>query len=262
MDRQFREGHDLARKPSFSATTDRKTLNYRPWLASCLVLLICGASYRVAMGRFRPLMTERINLPVPLSDFPLSIGGWTGEEKPLTADIERIAGNDDYLSRLYRNASTGEWASLYVAYSARPRTMVGHQPQVCYRNAGWIGDGFASGEVPLDGGGALPCLIHRFHRGGDSALEIVVLNYYVLNGVGTNDEASFAGVGWRLPNINGNPAWYVAQIQISSNSEASVRRLAEVTGSQILNRLPDKAGRLNISGSPAEALSNGLDASR
>lgn len=228
-------------------------MNYRPWLAACLILILCGAGYRVAMARFRPLMSERINLPVPLSAFPVSIGGWVGEERPLTPDIERVAGNDDYLSRLYRNLSTGEWANLYIAYSARPRTMVGHQPQVCYRNAGWIADGFSPSEVSAENGTVFPCLLHTFHLSGPAAVEIVVLNYYVLNGVTTNDETAFTGVGWRLPNINGNPAWYVAQVQISSSSEASVRRLAAATAPEILSRLPDRMGRLNIAGGPASA---------
>ncbi len=206
------------------------------------MLLVGGLSYRVAMARLRPLAERRILLPVPLSEFPLAFAGWTGQDRPLTAAEERIAGNDDYLSRLYANPTSEEWANLYIAYSARPRTMVGHQPQVCMTNAGWISDGFSTSDVVLGDGSRLPVLIHRFHQ--TSGLDVVILNYYILNGETTNDESAFAGVGWRLPNIHGNPAYYVAQVQVSSRSEAAVRHFAALTAPEILSRLPDSQGQV------------------
>ena len=214
-------------------------MRLRPYAVVIVALLLLGGGYDLAMSRIRPVMTRRIALPVPLSTFPMEIGLWTGEDRPLTPDVERIAGNDDYLSRVYTNGATGEWARIYVAYSARPRTMVGHRPQVCYVGGGWVHDETRADKVALTDGRVIPCLIHRFHKEGGST---VVLNYYVLNGVPTNDEGRFAGVGWRRPNIAGDPAWYVAQVQVSGGS--AVRKLATITGPHVLRHLPDQEGNV------------------
>jgi hypothetical protein len=144
---------------------------------------------------------------------------------------------------------------MYIAYSGRPRTMVGHQPQVCYVNAGWISDGAKAEEIRLADGRIVPVLVHRFHLPPPKYGETVVLNYYVLNGVATSDETRFAGIGWRLPNISGNPARYVAQVQISSQSEAVVRKFAALSGTRVLEILPDASGKVKaqagLYGSPA-----------
>jgi EpsI family protein len=187
------------------------------------------------------MAARRIELPVPLRNMPLQAGAWAGQEGRLTPEVERIAGNDDYVSRTYVNANTSESAYFYLAYSARPRSMVGHQPQVCYTGSGWVHDDTQPDTVTLPGGKVVPCLLHRFHR---EDKRVVVLNYYVLNGVPTNEEERFVGVGWRLPNIAGDPAWYVAQVQVAGDSEAAVRALAAATAPYVLDYLPDPQGKV------------------
>jgi EpsI family protein len=214
------------------------------WAVAIAVLVAGGLVYRVVTHRVLGIVTKKIILPLALANFPDEIGGWTGRDMPLTPEVERIAGNDDYLNRLYRKPLTEQVANLYIAYSGRPRTMVGHMPQVCYVNAGWVLDETRRDELTLPPGRRIPCLVHRFHQAPPNAGEVVVLNYYVLNGVATNDESSFAGVGWRLPNFEGNPAWYVAQIQVSSRSEGSARELAQATAERILEFLPDQEGKV------------------
>ena len=225
-----------------------RRVDLRACAIGAIVLLAAGASYRFAMGYLRPLMTRRIELPVALSNLSSTLAGWAGEDCPLSPEVQRIAGNDDYVNRLYTNDATGEAANLYIAYSARPRTMVGHRPQVCYVGAGWIHDSSEPGQFELGDGRKVEWLIHRFHQPGAQGSDVAVLNYYVLNGVVTNQEEQFAGVGWRLPNIAGDPAWYVAQVQISSRSEATVRRLAALTAPSILDLLPDCEGRVRAAG--------------
>lgn len=219
-------------------------IDWRPWAIVCVALLVCGAGYRIAMAKYRPLMAERILLPVPLSVFPKTIGDWVGQDKPLSREVEQIAGNDDYVNRLYADGLTGEWAYFYIAYSGRPRTMLGHKPEVCYVGAGWVHDSTEQSRVVLSNGTTLPCLVHHFHQPPPKSGAICVLNYYVLNGVPTNDEGQFAGLLDRLPNIEGNPARYVAQVEVSSVSEASVKKLAAATADEVLARLPDKDGEL------------------
>ena len=71
----------------------------------------------------------------------------------------------------------------------------------------------------------------------------MVLNFYVLNGQITLSEEDFSGVLGRRLNIAGDPARYVAQLQISSVLEHSVRSLACELVDSILAILPDRGGR-------------------
>ncbi len=70
----------------------------------------------------------------------------------------------------------------------------------------------------------------------------VVLNFYVLNGQLTADENDFSGIFGRRPNIAGDPARYVAQVQISSVLEYSIREAAKDMTDLILDFLPDWNG--------------------
>jgi hypothetical protein len=84
----------------------------------------------------------------------------------------------------------------------------------------------------------IPCLIHRFHRPADSYAEVVVLNFYVVNGEIVTDEDAFSGFMGRSPNIAGKKARYVAQIQISSGYEHHVLEAAHDIAELILEWLP------------------------
>ncbi len=79
--------------------------------------------------------------------------------------------------------------------------------------------------------------------------ERVVLNFYIVNGQLTNDESGFSGVGWRTPNIAGNTARYVAQVQISSVLENSIRTAGEDMTELILDFFPDKNGEVGAADS-------------
>ena len=70
------------------------------------------------------------------------------------------------------------------------------------------------------------------------------MNFYILNGQITNDESGFSGVGWRTPNITGNTARYVAQVQISSVLENSVRTAAKDMTEFVLDFFPDENGKV------------------
>ena len=228
-----------------SIDMDRKMLSLWPELAwAVIALLLAGAVYRVAASRLGLIEKTPIALPVPLKTIPEKICNWTGQDVPLSEGIQRVAGNDDFLNRLYVNRSGDKWANVYVAYSARPRTMLGHRPQVCYVGGGWIHDSTDTSEVISLSGKTIPCLVHRFHKPAPQNAEIVVLNFYILNGQLTCDEGGFSGVGWRTPNISGDAARYVAQVQISSILENSVRAAARDIADLILEYFPDESGKV------------------
>lgn len=223
-----------------------KALSWSNCFLAVTVLLLAGVVYRVAASHLKPLTESPIVLPIPLTGLPTEIGGWRGKDVPISQNIQRVAGNDDFLNRLYTNQGNNQWANIYIAYSARPRNMIGHQPQVCYVAGGWVHDNTEMAEVICAGGRKVPCLLHRFHRPAPETEEIVVLNFYVVNGQLTRDENVFTGLGWRTPNIAGDPARYVAQIQISSVLETSVRSAATDMTHLILDFFPDQNGKVRV----------------
>jgi hypothetical protein len=214
------------------------------WVLAILLLVGTGIGFRAVASHLQAFVQIPVKLPVPLSDFPMKVGGWSGRDVPIPANIQRIARNDDFLNRLYKDNSRNLWVNVYIAYSARPRNMVGHQPEVCYVGGGWVHDSTQPSKEVGSSGMEIPCLLHRFHRPSPETAEMAVLNFYILNGQLTNDEGGFSGVGWRTPNIGGNPARYVCQVQISSVLENSVREATKDMTDLILDFLPDASGKV------------------
>jgi EpsI family protein len=215
-----------------------------------LTLLAGGAGYRISSIRLARITGTKIVLDHPLNEFSTKVMDWRGEDSPIPVNIQRVAGADDFLSRIYTNEKDKMWVHLYVAYTARPRTMLGHQPRICYPASGWIHDKTDRIEIITDTGRHIPCLLHYFHKPGQDQEQRVVLNYYIVNGRLTNDESVFSGFGWRTPNIAGSPARYVAQVQISSLLENSVRQAAQDMSEKLIVLLPDDKGIVNIKPQP------------
>lgn len=213
---------------------------------SLILLTLSGIGYRVLASRLQLAIDSPITLPVPLRVFPTEIGNWMGKDVPLPKNIQRVAAVDDFLSRLYINRTDNQWANVYIPYTARPRTMMGHRPQICYVGGGWTHDSTEQSQVISSAGRTIPCLVHHFHKPAPQNDEIVVLNFYIVNGLFTNNENVFTGIGWRTPNIAGNPARYVAQVQISSVLESSVRIATKDMADLILDSFPDENGKVRV----------------
>lgn len=212
------------------------------WVTACSLLIGAGFAYRTAAARLNVITSSPITLPVPLSQFPKSIGAWEGKDIPLSLAIQRVAGNDDFVNRRYENTAERAWASVYIAYTARPRTMKGHKPQICYPAAGWILNSTDLIQITSLSGRQISCLMHQFSKPAMGSSSVIVLNYYIVNGWIICDESAFSGVAWRTPNIEGDPARYVAQIQISSSLESFARLAAQEMIEPILAYLPDENG--------------------
>ena len=215
------------------------------WILAFILILACGATYRVIASRLKLITRETVSLPIPLSKIPPQIEPWQGEDVPIPINIQRVAGNDDFINRLYINKASNEWVNVYIAYTARPRTMLGHRPQVCYPASGWVHDSTNEAKGMSKSGIKIPYLIHNFHRPAPNHNQMVVLNFYIVNGQLTTDESVFTGLSWRTPNIAGDPARYVAQIQISSVLESSVLTAANDMTDLFLNYLPGPNGQVD-----------------
>ena len=82
-----------------------------------------------------------------LSNFPLKFGAWLGREIPIEADVLKVAGVDDYLSRVYESPGK-EPISVYIGYYQSQRTgHLIHSPKNCLPGSGW--EPIRSGRVTL-----------------------------------------------------------------------------------------------------------------
>ena len=214
------------------------------WILAVLLLVSSGITYRVLASRLKLVVDTPVELPVPLSAFPKKIGQWVGKDVQIPQNIQNVAGNDAFLSRLFMSNLSNDWANVYIAYTAHPRTMLGHRPQICYVAGGWVHDSTELTDMTSSAGREFSCLLHRFHRPAPETEEMVVLNYYIVNGRLTSDEKVFSGVGFRTPNIDGDPARYVTQVQISSVVENSVRLAARDIAELVLDFFPDENGKV------------------
>jgi len=214
------------------------------WIFAVLLLVSSGITYRVLASRLKLVVDTPVELPVPLSAFPKQIGNWTGKDVQIPVNIQRAAKNDAFLNRFFINEVSNQWANVYIAYTAHPRTMLGHRPQICYVAGGWVHEGSELTNVTSSTGREVPCLLHRFRRPSPETQETVVLNFYIVNGRLTSDERVFSGVGFRTPNIDGDPARYVTQVQISSVFENSVRSAAKDIAEKVLDFFPDENGKV------------------
>lgn len=218
------------------------------WALAVLLLASSGITYRLLASHLELISDTPIKLPVPLSAVPVKISDWVGEELRIpntTKEYMEKHFADDFLSRRYINAATNAWIDVYIVYcSSQPGGILGHRPRVCYPGHGWIHDGTETSQFTSKAGQQIPCLIHQFHKPTPAYEQKVILNFYILNGQPTADENDFSGPFSRRPNINGDPARYVAQVQISSVLENSVRTAAEDMTDLILEFVPDDDGRV------------------
>lgn len=217
---------------------------------SVLLLLTAGVAYRVTAPAWTTEIGMHVDLPVPLKEIPRQVGDWTGEdlEIPTTTQIYmKTHFADDYMSRRYANQAERIWADAYVVYcSTRLSGMLGHKPSVCYPGNGWIWDSTVPSQFTARSGRTIECLIHCFHKPAPSYLQVYVLNFYVLNGQITLREKDFSSLIDRQLNLSGDPARYVAQVQISSVAEYSIMALASQMADIILAHLPDQNGYVSV----------------
>ena len=218
------------------------------WILAILLLVSSGITYRLLATHLELLFDTPISLPVPLSAFPAQIGDWVGTDLPIpniTREYMEENFADDFLSRRYINTATKDWADVYIVYcSSRPGGILGHRPQVCYPAHGWFHDNTELSQLISRTGRQISCLVHRFNKFAPMHEQIVVLSFYILNGQLTADEDDFSGPLGRRPNTAGNPARYVAQVQVSSVSENSIRTATKDMADLVLDILPDQNGKV------------------
>jgi len=213
------------------------------WIIAVFLAIIILFASKVLYSFFEASLqkqsSQKILPTVFLGDFPYVIGPWEGVDVPISETVLKVAANDDYLSRSYVDPVRYLQVTVYVSYTTEPRRMLGHRPRVCYVGSGWIHDSTTEHTFELSDGLEVPCLIHRFHKGGLDYQDIAVLNYYIVNGSLTSDYKDFSGLRWRRPRANRGPVDYVSQVQISSVSEVALESAVQDFTQDILRYFPN-----------------------
>lgn len=92
----------------------------------------------------------RFDLDSQLTDVPLTLGDWQGQEMPETnQEVIILLDPEQYVQRLYQN-SAGQymWLSMIGGRSSQPF----HAPDICYDADGWQYN-LSSKAIPLEDGG-------------------------------------------------------------------------------------------------------------
>jgi len=222
------------------------------WVIAVLLLVSAGIAYRVPAHRLKLLGDEPVVLSVPLRNFPKQFGNWAGSDINIPATTrEYMERNfaDDFFSRRYVNSSDKIWADIYVVYcSSRPGGILGHMPSVCYPAHGWLPKSSETSRFTTQYGRQIECLVQKFRQPAPSLDEVVVLSFYVRNGQITANEGDFSGLFGRKFNFARDPSRYVAQVQISSVLESSVRKAAQDVTDLVIDFLPDENGKVRSAG--------------
>ena len=203
----------MKRKYTDSAKNENNRRRHSVVLAAvtaALILIAWGIVYRVlAAGLAAPVYTNPIQSEL-LEQFPLQLGNWIGQDVPLDEEIVQATDTDAHLNRQYLRDNTSEYVMLYIACGVKARDLMPHRPEVCYTGSGWTLMDKHYLELPLTDEIKLPCNILQFSRGSISKEEIIVLDYYIVDGQYCEDVSLLRSKAW----LGSGTIGYVAQVQI------------------------------------------------
>lgn len=192
----------------------------RAYVLTCLALVAGGLASRSLDRWLYGRLGATVPLRQPLSTLPLAIGPWQGQDEPLSAEVQRIAGEDAYLNRRYVDPAGGRAISLYVGYVGGLRKRLSHRPDICYHAHGFeqVSEqpvDFAHTPTPPHSETPFPAVLYEFAAPNGAGESVLVLATYLLNGRYTNDKKVFNNFNARGPSLFGRRAAYAARVQLS-----------------------------------------------
>lgn len=201
--------------------------------AACFLLIGMGVVFRVFAAKIQHVPVQ---LQMPLESFPLEVDGWVGQDVPIPDQILAVAGNDDYLHRVYSRSGRQAPVNLYIAFTARPGKMLGHSPEICYVGAGYILDEHRRTELAMHDDQKIPCMLNLFRKPLPDESVCYVLHYYMLDDQNfATDDKDFRALKWRMPNFSQKSGHFVAQIRFSGPDNKEVRKAAEDLSDDIVH---------------------------
>lgn len=151
-----------------------------------------------------------------MSTLPLALGPWQGRDEPVSSQVQEIAGDDDFVNRIYTHEETGRRVSLYVGYIGRPRSWLGHRPDVCYRAHGYE----QIDQEPAVIAGAedeeVPAILYEFSLPQAGGRRQLVLGTYLRNGRFLRANDDFLEMTSRRPNLFETQVAYLVRVQIGT----------------------------------------------
>ncbi len=149
-------------------------------IATKRVVILCACLVVSAVALARASKTEPTPLRVPLSQLPFRFGEFEGTRSPdLEPNVLRVLGVDDYINRVYRQASASLPIGLYIGYYMSQRegdTM--HSPMNCLPGSGWQPVQSGRLVIPING---VPQEVNRYlvEKNGE---QLLVLYWYQSHG--------------------------------------------------------------------------------
>lgn len=216
------------------------------------LLVLSGMCYRVA-AEYLARPSESIPLPAgALARLPMRIGQWVGRDVPLSEAVIEATDSDDHVSRAYSRGYGAERIWVFIAYGVRARDLMPHRPEVCYPGSGWTLEGRRDADLTLGDGSKLRCRTLRFSRGGLTATQRTVLNYYIVDGQYCADVSVLRSKAWR----GSSGVRYMAQVQITcaggalapDSAARSVSAFAVDSAEAIRALLPDTGAAPDAAG--------------
>mgnify|MGYP001319134953 FL=1 len=172
------------------------------------LMLLFGLGYRAVEAKMAaPVNTTPVSQD-SLDRLPLEIGGWTGRDTPVDANIIEATDTDAHVSRQYVSNTGFGAVSLWIASGVRARDLMPHRPEVCYVGSGYTLVKREAPDLPLDDGGVLPCNAMQFSRGVLNSNRVFVLYYYLVDGQYCRDVSE-----WRYK-LLWTRIGYIAQVQV------------------------------------------------
>lgn len=190
-------------------------------LTAFVLLLIAGAGHRLLVRRIEASISQTLPPARPLATIPLEMGPWQGKDVPLGERVLSVANFDDqYINRQYVNRQGGRWVGLFVGYVGRPRSRLGHRPDVCYAAHGWAQVGQEKIAVTGPAGPPIPGILYEFRSPKTVGTRMLVLATYLINGRYSNDPDDFTRYNARDPGLFGDRKTYLTRVQISLTASA------------------------------------------
>jgi len=180
------------------------------------ILLGAGFGHRLLEKRIALALAQPLAIAQPLATLPMQIGEWQGRGVPLDANVRRIAAEDDYINRRYSRARPpGRSVGLYVGYVGRPRSRLGHRPDLCYPAPGRQRLAEEKLMVKTQTGREVPGILYEFRSSQVGGPRELVLATYLINGEYRDDPAAVGGYNSRDANLFGRQSPYLGRVQVS-----------------------------------------------
>lgn len=198
-----------------------------------VLVIVAGVGHRLLAGRIDLAMGQSVDLRQPLTNLPMQIGDWQGQDVPLDENVRRVAGDDDSVNRQYVNQKTGRSIGVYVGYMGRPRSRMGHRPDVCYPAHGFEKQSSRLVSIGTAKHAEVPAVLYEFAAPQLGGLRDLVLATYIINGRYVNDVDVANDYNTRTIGLVEQPKAYVARIQLSiratGDTEADMAALSSLS---------------------------------